>query len=63
MNQTSSRTRVTHVSELNQTQFSQLTDTIVSRARLKEELHQAHLLAAKHGAHGWLRDSTETSSS
>lgn len=40
-----------YISELNQAQLSKLTDTIVSRAGLKEELHQAHLLTAKHGAH------------
>lgn len=48
--------RVTHISELHQAQLSQLTDTVVGRARLEEELHQAHLLAAKHGAHTCLQN-------
>lgn len=47
---------VTHVSELNQALLSQLTDTIVGRAGLKEELHQAHLLTAKHGAHSCTKE-------
>lgn len=42
---------LTHISELNQSQFSQLTDTIVSWAGLKEELHQTHLLTAEQRAH------------
>lgn len=41
----------THISELNQSQLSQLTDTIVGWAGLKEELHQTHLLTAEQGAH------------
>lgn len=45
---------ITHISKLNQAQLSQLTDTVVGRARLKEELHQAHLLTAKHGPHCYL---------
>lgn len=50
---------MTHISELNQAQLSQLTDTIIGRARLKEELHQAHLLAAKHGAHRYLHNTKD----
>lgn len=46
--------KVTYVSELDQAQFSQFTDTVVGRARLEEELHQAHLLTPKKGAHGRL---------
>lgn len=53
--------KVTYIPELNQAQLSQLTDTIVGWAGLKEELHQAHLLAAKHGAHGCLQNSKEIS--
>lgn len=45
----------THISELHQAQLSQLTDAVVGRAGLEEELHQAHLLAAEHGAHFSLR--------
>lgn len=41
----------THISELDQSQLSQLTDTVVSGAGLKEELHQTHLLAAEQRAH------------
>lgn len=36
-----------HISELHQSQLSQLTDTVVSGAGLKEELHQTHLFAAE----------------
>lgn len=43
--------KVTHISELDQAQLSQFTDTVVGWARLKEQLHQAHLLTAKQGAH------------
>lgn len=52
---------MTHISELNQAQLSQLTDTIIGRAGLKEELHQAHLLTAKHGTHSCLQITKETS--
>lgn len=41
----------THISELHQSQFSQLTDTVVGWAGLKEELHQTHLLTAEQWAH------------
>lgn len=51
--------KVTHVSELDQAQFPQLTDTVVGRARLEEELHQAHLLTPKKGAHGHLNAGRE----
>lgn len=53
--------KVAHISELNQAQLSQLADTIVGRARLEEELHQAHLLTAKQGAHSCLHKMKEKS--
>ena len=46
----------THVSELHQAELSQLTDAVVGRAGLEEELHEADLLAAEHGAHSDLQE-------
>lgn len=53
--------KAAHISELDQAQLSQLTDTIVGWTRLKEELHQAHLLTAKQGAHSCLHEVKEKS--
>lgn len=46
------RPRDTHVSELHQALLAQRAQTLVGRARLQEELRQAHALAAEEGAHG-----------
>lgn len=41
----------THVSELGQAPLAQLAEALIGRARLQEELGQAHTLAAEQGAH------------
>lgn len=51
MRQTRSGENRTHVSELDQAQFSQFTDTVIGRTRLEEELHQAYLLTTEHRTH------------
>lgn len=51
--------KATHISELHQAQFSQLTDTVVGWARLEEELHQTHLLTPEKGAHDRLNAAGE----
>lgn len=38
----------TYISKLDQPQFAQLTNAVVFRARLQEQLRQAHLLTPKH---------------
>lgn len=40
-----------YISKLDDTKLSQLADTVVGCTGLQEELHQAHLLTAEHGAH------------
>jgi hypothetical protein len=42
----------THVSELDQALLAQGAEALVGRARLQEELRQAHALAPEQGAHG-----------